>query len=913
MNIKSKLKKLFVGLLIFFGFLMMLFSHTQKTAKAQELWGQGESVKTNIEQETGLSAKDPRLIIANVIKIFLGFLGLVTLILVLYAGFLWMTAGGDAEKIEQAKKILKNAIIGLLIILSSYAIVNFIFSKFLGKNNNVNSAGSVKMEANSYLGALGENIIESHYPARGQEGVPRNTKIIITFREEISPDSIMVNISDCGDEITCGDLNFGNIRIFPTEKHDSCEYNSGEYKNCAVNNSVNVKVQTKDKKMFFLKPQAPLGNKDSITDYTVYLSSGIKRSDQTAAFGNMGNYSWNFSVSTNLDLAPPKIESVFPFPDNYADNYNNIAPAVAAKWEIKIKNLPSGASNASAAISSEDDEIIGSSNVKLTGRYEGDKDGKMKVCISDDLKAVIYFAEEGQSFKELIARGIVENNIAVGYGLNLQSADGFETGNQWIINVQATKAGDYIYVNNIKYVFGVDIPFAGNDTTAILADKVAALIIKEQGDLFEAEAAGHAVSLTAKSAGESANGILISSSDSSAIEIKLISGVNRIITPQKRGGLFDAPINSIIQINFNEAIDPLTAGNYISVYTSKGKLDGEFLFSNQYKTVEFKPANSCGQNACGEIIYCLPEKERVLISIKAGELQACEENFDCADYPLCEQAGSIKVCKKQEGSVKFNNPAAKLGSGIVDMCDNSFDGNNNMNAEGPGNGNEIDQSGKSAYNENGISATCGAGDTREYEICSKDNNICAVKNDCKYLDGQSVISAAERVKDMQNIGGDDYSWHFYTSTSNEMVSGAPEIISRAPASGARGILKDEPLTSTFNRLMMSSTLKTGAVKFQDDNALHTRIMLQANSSSQIGYWIEKENLDAVPRDGYYDRTAVIIKHDKFEPENSYSGDIGSGVKDIYQNCYNPSVGPCAADPGKQCTNCGAGGKCDVEK
>ena len=35
--------------------------------------------------------------------------------------------------------------------------------------------------------------------------------------------------------------------------------------------------------------------------------------------------------------------------------------------------------------------------------------------------------------------------------------------------------------------------------------------------------------------------------------------------------------------------------------------------------------------------------------------------------------------------------------------------------------------------------------------------------------------------------------------------------------------------------------------------------------------------------------------DSFEKENSYSADIGSGVKDIYQNCYNPSLGPCEDD------------------
>jgi hypothetical protein len=60
------------------------------------------------------------------INVFLGFLGIIFLILVLYAGFLWMTAGGNDTKVEQAKKILSQAIIGLILIMASYAISTFV-------------------------------------------------------------------------------------------------------------------------------------------------------------------------------------------------------------------------------------------------------------------------------------------------------------------------------------------------------------------------------------------------------------------------------------------------------------------------------------------------------------------------------------------------------------------------------------------------------------------------------------------------------------------------------------------------------------------------------------------------------------------------------------------------------------------
>lgn len=63
------------------------------------------------------------------IKTFLGILGIVALVLVIYAGFTWMMAQGDEKKVESAKNILKNAVIGLIIISTSYAITNFIFEK----------------------------------------------------------------------------------------------------------------------------------------------------------------------------------------------------------------------------------------------------------------------------------------------------------------------------------------------------------------------------------------------------------------------------------------------------------------------------------------------------------------------------------------------------------------------------------------------------------------------------------------------------------------------------------------------------------------------------------------------------------------------------------------------------------------
>jgi len=82
----------------------------------------------NYGASSGLSGQDLRVSIARVIKFILSFLGLIFLILTLYAGFMWMTSAGNEDRVGTAKKILWGAIIGLAIILFSYAITQFVIT-----------------------------------------------------------------------------------------------------------------------------------------------------------------------------------------------------------------------------------------------------------------------------------------------------------------------------------------------------------------------------------------------------------------------------------------------------------------------------------------------------------------------------------------------------------------------------------------------------------------------------------------------------------------------------------------------------------------------------------------------------------------------------------------------------------------
>lgn len=80
---------------------------------------------------TGLSYSDPRAVAAAIIRAALGVLGTVALVITLIGGYTWMTAGGNEEKTTEAKSWIKAGVIGLIIILSAFAITSFVISQLV--------------------------------------------------------------------------------------------------------------------------------------------------------------------------------------------------------------------------------------------------------------------------------------------------------------------------------------------------------------------------------------------------------------------------------------------------------------------------------------------------------------------------------------------------------------------------------------------------------------------------------------------------------------------------------------------------------------------------------------------------------------------------------------------------------------
>lgn len=113
------------------------------------LWGD-----TNYDPEIGKTAfedfgdRDPRVIAGNVIKILLALLGVIAVVLILYGGFIWMTAMGAEDKTKKAKDLIGAGIIGLLVILAAYAITVFVLRSFLDATGATYDQGQYDLTTN---------------------------------------------------------------------------------------------------------------------------------------------------------------------------------------------------------------------------------------------------------------------------------------------------------------------------------------------------------------------------------------------------------------------------------------------------------------------------------------------------------------------------------------------------------------------------------------------------------------------------------------------------------------------------------------------------------------------------------------------------------------------------------------------
>ncbi len=116
--------------IIVFTLLALLFLPVAAGAITEnDLWG---GQQANVSGALGLSQNaDVRVTIANLINVALGLLGIVCVVIVIAGGVVWMTSGGEEAKTKKAKGLIFAGVIGLAIILSAYAISNFVITSLV--------------------------------------------------------------------------------------------------------------------------------------------------------------------------------------------------------------------------------------------------------------------------------------------------------------------------------------------------------------------------------------------------------------------------------------------------------------------------------------------------------------------------------------------------------------------------------------------------------------------------------------------------------------------------------------------------------------------------------------------------------------------------------------------------------------
>jgi hypothetical protein len=875
-NLTSFLKRFGLPFLVILAFFLFF-----KEAYAASETGVGI---TQIDSSIGIGSSSPLTIAVRVLQVALSFLGIIALGIIIYAGFLWMTSGGNENKIDDAKKLLRNGVIGLIIILSAWGITTYVLRTLLdvtGSGSNGTAAVSNTNLNNLSLGAVGSCSVESFYPTEGKTEVPRNTSILVTFKEAIKPDSVCVSKTsgaacacNSGD---CSLINPENIEIYKTAEGNSCSNSVCDKPNNNLTNA-SVSIST-DGKSIIIKPTEYMGSSNGNVEYAIRLTSGLQKLGGESIFKTCSAdyFEWKFETNNKLDLEAPQVLSggVFPPVDGQSDLTNVTANASFASAQISVVSCPKTYA-AAKLVSVTPIGLSPVASLEMDKSYAGSiKDFTFDVVPNKD-KLRLY------SGSNLLGTADIVNNQATFPGyftISLNSS--FVAGNSWEAIIEPAQAADNLTVASITYVFVKQKSDAGNGievpTSCTASDMALNMQLALSGNPdIDVSRTGGTLNLKPKVAGASGNNFILSS-NSQGLSLKPFAGGADKTTTYAIRDKKDKPMNSVIQINFNEAMNPSflvgTADevkNYIQVKNSNTNalasgavctvnddcasydcqagrcvgnyVSGKFSLSSDYDTLEFISNKECGVNSCGEKMYCLPASSHLAVRIKAATLNQCASKDTClpfAPYSECVAWEGGKVCRDISRNVNYPLANTLNPDGITDLAFNSLDGNRDNRADG------------------------------------QVNAIYPY-----FVEGDANLNKR-----------DGYEFSFYIS--NQINSTPPTISILKPGSFANNITAKDPVIIDFNDLMMNDSLRTGSIKTDNGGTVveHKLMNLKNLADKPLGYWVEAQNKEIGVPDGEPDATTAIIGHSDFFESITYLSQIGSGVKNIYQNCFKPSSGP----------------------
>lgn len=873
-------------------------------------------------------------IIGRIVQIFLAVLGIILILLIIYGGWIWMSAAGDDAKILKAKKIITNAIIGVIIVASSFAIATFVMNALRGAVGGGGGGGvNIPGGPNDWnRSMIGRGPIESVYPAPNQKDVSIDTQIAVTFKELI-------------DATTVFDQATGKI----TDNVEICQVDEDSY-GCLASSTMGIADYrdtiadlASDGRTFVFMPNKYLGLNDGNNRiFKVKLKSGINKVSGESVFKG-GYYEWIFQTNGKVDLNPPRViaSNVYPVPDTAADSYDLIDQPATGQAVIGFAAAdisPDVPLRMGASTSTMQNYVGGSQSVQLNAPA-GDIPTEFKLYLKTDsgfnvsssmptAPTAINFSvnanatgisvsgngatQLGLSSADLPISG---NRVNFGNGLYLETSGGpFQglQGTSWRFYLSRGSSGGaffiaqssstvyrYVFVessdNRDKVVKGGKeyLAVKSSSTPAGTLTNLASRINGSANSLVEATASGSNLTVKAKYAGAAGNAISVGKSENSLQN--LTGGVSRAWGRSASGnikGVFDPYNNSAFQITFSKPINPIsiTSENVIVRYDSNGdgSLDQQVMastsISNQYRTITLKGPYECGKNSCGDTVTCwsesvpsVPTSTRFEIEIAAAKLRTCEgANDSWCGISGADSAGFGGSCVAGGRCVKSQDGQTVYYSKTSDPSSGIADMSGNSL-----NGNYDSY----AYSVNGSNYTLGISQGRS-GACTDGCSLWPA-----YVLATSTPSASTST-------GDSIKWSFFLSS--EIDTASPLVRSISPKGGDNfgmvdGEQANNPVELSFDRLMDSSSFRPGYgySTSTESKGWFTRYFLLntlTQGANPIGYWVSKAESDT-NNDGWADATKALVAHNNFDNSVQYGPLAGSGIRSITQNCFLPGSGP----------------------
>lgn len=122
------MKKILIILFLFFSIAVssnFVLAYNFNDGSGLNTTANGAGYDQSADAKTFLTSK-----IGIAISVVVSFIGIILLCLIIYGGYLWMTAMGNESQIDKAKGIIKNAIIGVIIVFCAY-MITYVFKEFI--------------------------------------------------------------------------------------------------------------------------------------------------------------------------------------------------------------------------------------------------------------------------------------------------------------------------------------------------------------------------------------------------------------------------------------------------------------------------------------------------------------------------------------------------------------------------------------------------------------------------------------------------------------------------------------------------------------------------------------------------------------------------------------------------------------